>query len=118
MCRLLLRIRRACRGHKWRSLVRVDLSLDPRLDDVQWTGDDSCHSSRSTGRKHLQAQSDVAASDPLLCPLLLLLVAGELNSRERQVAPYSGLVSMEEGGKPFLPDDRLRGIHGGAIIVA
>ena len=87
-CCLLLR---GCR----RGLV--DLGLQTRLDDIEWTGDDSSETSSGAAREQFQRHADVAALLVYSCPGVELLPEHELQGRERKIAEEGSLVSVEHG---------------------
>ena len=65
---------------------RIDLRLEPRLNNIEWTSHDASQTSTRSPREELERDPDIPALFPLARPMLELLVEHELECREREVS--------------------------------
>lgn len=94
------------------------MCLQSRLDNIQWTSDNTGEAARRGTGQHLEGQADVTALAVHAGPGLELLPEHELQGREGEVAGECGLIAIEEGRGTLSVNNGARGVNSTAIVVA
>lgn len=98
-------------------ISRVELSLYPGLDNVEWTRHYAGQTPRSGCCENLQSQTNFFAPSVLLRPLLRLFVKSKLEGRKREVTEKSGSVSVEQGRKSLFFDNGAGSVERRSVVV-